>query len=230
MSLSGDLKWISCHFKVTEVGPIRDREETKKRILQAVGSILEKSGFNNIGINNIAREAGVDKVLIYRYFGGLPELVHEFAEQGDFWPSLRDIAPGDLELSEGSLADSSLALLKGYLRELKNRNTAQELLRGELAGKTELSSETAEIRERQGRQLIDLLSLDNEFSRSLDVPAVAAVLSAGFTFLLLRAKTSGTYLGIDLNSDEDWDRIEKALELLVRSLFSFHEQCRDIET
>ncbi len=223
MSLQSDLKWVSCHFRVAEVLKIRDREETKKRILEAVASILEKKGFNNIGINNIAREAGIDKVLIYRYFGGLPELLHVFAEQGDFWPSLADIAPGELELSEGSMADSSLALLNGYLRELKKRNMAQELLRGELAGKNDLSAETAEIRERQGKQLIEMLSLGSDLSRDLDIPAVAAILSAGFTYLLLRAKTSGTYLGIDLNSDEDWKRIEKALELLVRSLFSLHQ-------
>ena len=151
---------------------IRDREETKKRILEAVGSILERKGFNNIGINNIAREAGIDKVLIYRYFGGLPELLHEFAEQGNFWPSLADIAPGELELSEGSMADSSLAMLNGYLRELKKRNMAQELLRGELAGKNDLSAETAEIRERQGKQLIEMLSLGSNLSRDLDIPAL----------------------------------------------------------
>ncbi len=223
MSLLSDLKWVSCHFRVTEVLKIRDREETKKRILEAVGSILEKRGFNNIGINNIAREAGIDKVLIYRYFGGLPELLHKFAEQGNFWPSLADIAPGELELSEGSMADSSLALLNGYFRELKKRDMAQELLRGELAGKNDLSAETAEIREKQGKQLIEMLSLGTDFSRDLDIPAVASILSAGFTYLLLRAKTSGTYLGIDLNSDEDWKRIEKALELLVRSFFSLHK-------
>jgi hypothetical protein len=53
----------------------RDRAATEERILAAVGQVLARDGFGAIGVNAIAREAGVDKVLIYRYFGGLPELL-----------------------------------------------------------------------------------------------------------------------------------------------------------
>ena len=45
----------------------RDKEETKARILAAVGKLLAASGFRQLGINAIAREAQVDKVLIYQY-------------------------------------------------------------------------------------------------------------------------------------------------------------------
>lgn len=223
MSLFGDLKWVMCHLLVTGVSSIRDRHETKAKILEAVGTILEKKGFSGIGVNNIAREAGVDKVLIYRYFGGLAELLHEFAEQGDYWPTLGEIAPGD-PVSLRSPAESSIALLKGYLRELKKRNAAQELLRGELVERNDLSVETAEFRERQGRELIDMLSVEGHIREDLDIPAVAALLSAGFTYLLLRSKTAGTYLGIDLNSDKEWQRIEDALELLVNGMFSLYDE------
>ena len=51
--------------------PARDREATKARILGAVGVVLARDGFGAVGVNAIAKEAGVDKVLIYRYFGGL---------------------------------------------------------------------------------------------------------------------------------------------------------------
>jgi AcrR family transcriptional regulator len=53
----------------------RDRAATEERILTAVGEVLARDGFAAIGVNAIARQAGVDKVLIYRYFGGLPELL-----------------------------------------------------------------------------------------------------------------------------------------------------------
>ena len=53
----------------------RDKEETKMRIVTAVGRQLAKGGFRDLGVNSIAKEAGVDKVLIYRYFGGLPLLL-----------------------------------------------------------------------------------------------------------------------------------------------------------
>ena len=65
----------------------RDRAATEERILAAVGEVLARDGFGAIGINTIAREAQVDKVLIYRYFGGLPELLKTWGASGRFWPS-----------------------------------------------------------------------------------------------------------------------------------------------
>ena len=38
----------------------RDKAETKARILAAVGKLLAESGFKSLGVNAIAREAGVD--------------------------------------------------------------------------------------------------------------------------------------------------------------------------
>ncbi len=54
---------------------IRDKEATKQRLIDAVGKILAERGFQNIGVNAIAKEAGVDKVLIYRYFDSLEGLL-----------------------------------------------------------------------------------------------------------------------------------------------------------
>lgn len=67
---------------------VRDKEETKARILAAVGKLLAESGFRSLGVNAIAREAGVDKVLIYRYFEGLPSLLRCFAQEGGGSPLL----------------------------------------------------------------------------------------------------------------------------------------------
>ncbi len=204
---------------------IRDREETKRHILRAVGTILENSGFQDIGINNIAREAGVDKVLIYRYFGGLKELLHVFVEQGGLWPKTDDITTDDPgTLKDLPLPQASIVLLKGYLRELRNNPSAQEILREELVRRDGLASETAVAREKQGRDLVNILKLEPGLSENIDITAVASLLSAGFTYLLLRAKTTGVYLGMDLKSEEDWDRIEMTLEEIVRAIFNYAEQ------
>lgn len=50
-------------------------KETEKRLLEAVSKIIEEEGFTQIGINRIAKKAQCDKVLIYRYFGGLDGLL-----------------------------------------------------------------------------------------------------------------------------------------------------------
>ncbi|RJF88756.1 TetR/AcrR family transcriptional regulator [Oleomonas cavernae] len=50
-------------------GP-RDRAATQARLVAAAGNVLARDGFAALGVNRIAVEAGCDKVLIYRYFGG----------------------------------------------------------------------------------------------------------------------------------------------------------------
>jgi len=44
--------------------PIRNREATRARLIESVGNLLAREGFRAVGINAVAREAGVDKVLI----------------------------------------------------------------------------------------------------------------------------------------------------------------------
>ena len=56
-------------------------KETEKRLLEAVSRVIEDEGFTKIGINRIARQAQCDKVLIYRYFGGLDGLLVAWAKQ-----------------------------------------------------------------------------------------------------------------------------------------------------
>ncbi|HRW79035.1 MAG TPA: helix-turn-helix domain-containing protein, partial [Candidatus Sabulitectum sp.] len=53
----------------------RDSEKTREAIMDALERILTREGFTGVGVNALAREAGVDKVLIYRYFGSLEGLL-----------------------------------------------------------------------------------------------------------------------------------------------------------
>lgn len=195
----------------------RNRDQTTERILKAVGVLLSRSGFRALGVNAIAREAGVDKVLIYRYFGGLPKLLEAFADRGDFWPSDAELLP------PGSSADpdpKALALRAsralGLLAQaLRSRPETQAILVWELFERNELTDALATARERQGLRILGTLpSLPH-----VDVPAVAAILSAGITQLVLRARTADRYNGIDLRSDVGWARIESAGQWLVESLF-----------
>ena len=49
----------------------KDRNQTERRILDAVGTIVETEGFEAVGVNAVASVSGVSKVLIYRYFGSI---------------------------------------------------------------------------------------------------------------------------------------------------------------
>ena len=45
-----------------------------------MGTVLEQDGFEKMGVNLVARRAGIDKVLIYRYFGSFDGLLSAFGE------------------------------------------------------------------------------------------------------------------------------------------------------
>ena len=191
-----------------------ERENTEARILDAVGSILSRKGFSHLGINGIAREAGVDKVLIYRYFGGLQKLLRAYFSSRKYWPSTDDIiqTAGDHGADPAARA---YAILRGYLRELKKSDAARQVLRGEIAGREDVSAKTAEERYRQGMELLDLL----RGSAGEGLTEMAALLSAGFTFLLLRRDVSSRYLGLDLHREETWERLENTIYLMVKLFF-----------
>jgi AcrR family transcriptional regulator len=53
----------------------RNSDDTRQRLLDAALQELLDQGFVGFGINAIARRAGCDKKLIYRYFDGLDGLV-----------------------------------------------------------------------------------------------------------------------------------------------------------
>ena len=201
----------------------KDREQTRARILQAVGRLLAQSGFRELGVNSIAREAGVDKVLIYRYFGGLAELLKAFAEDSDFWPGLPELVREAGEPPAGrSEAERAKFLLRAFGRSLRKQPLTQEIMRWELLERNELTDALARSREDQGLALFDALDRQDD----LDLRALGSLLAAGQTYLILRSKTVDVYNGLHLNSEEDWARIERATSFLVDAAFAMKEAAK----
>ena len=200
----------------------KNAEETRQRILDALGRLLAKGGFHAVGVNALARAAGVDKVLIYRYFGGLSQLLRSFAMQGGFWPGLHELAGGSLkELATLPAAAIGSRILKGHLRQLLKRDNTREIMRWELVERNELTDELARTREQQGLQLLEMMqSLPVALPPDSDFPAVAALLHAGITYLVLRAKTADVYNGVELGTEAGWKRIEAAIDELTAAYFA----------
>jgi AcrR family transcriptional regulator len=194
----------------------RDREETRKRILAAMGRLLARKGSRGLGINAIAREAQVDKVLIYQYFGGLNQLYRAFALEGNTFPSLEEVAEGRLQkLSNLSPAEGAKAMILGFGRSIRRRPITKEMMRWELQERNGLTEALAKERERQSQEWLALAPN----LHGADLAAVSSILVAGQVFLTLRAKTADTYNGIDLHSESGWKRIEDAVALLSDLFF-----------
>lgn len=90
---------------------MKNRVETEQKIIKAVEYVVHMHGFTALGINKVAKQAGVSKVLIYRYFGSFRLLlVHCINERKlnpppEHLPSLVNF--GSLSLKEmlGNLID-----------------------------------------------------------------------------------------------------------------------------
>lgn len=74
----------------------RNRQQTEKRIVEAAITLLAEEGFNGFGVNAVASKAGVDKVLIYRYFSGLEGLLEFIGNTEVLFPSAVALLDGDL--------------------------------------------------------------------------------------------------------------------------------------
>jgi AcrR family transcriptional regulator len=196
----------------------RDVDATKRRLVEAVGTILARDGFLGVGVNAVAQEARTDKALIYRYFGGLPELLEAYAESASFWPTVEEMAGGSAaELAAMPLLDRWEHALRHYIAEIRKRPTTQEILAWELTERNELTARLEDVRERRGLQLMKVLAVDAP--PGVDVAAVSALFASSVHYLVLRARQIRVFNGIDLRTDEGWARIQDvALSMVCGAL------------
>jgi AcrR family transcriptional regulator len=195
----------------------RDREATMRLLVDAVGRVLARQGFRAVKVNVVAREAGVDKVLIYRYFGGLPGLVAAFAHSGDFWPDVEELVGGDAQAFAAlPFADRMAVGLRNYLRSLLQRPLTQEILAWRFLEQNELTDALDTARGQTGNRLMQLVE-SGEVPPSLDLAALYAVLGGAVNHLVVRSRTEKHFVGLPLDDPGTWRRLEAMLERLVRS-------------
>jgi AcrR family transcriptional regulator len=205
---------------IVEAGPRpRDRAATEERILAAVGEVLARDGFGAVGVNAIARAAGVDKVLIYRYFGGLPELLRTWGASGRFWPTVDELVGDDgPRLASMPLAQRFAVFFDRFIDALRRRPLTVEILAAEIVQRNELTAILEAEREQWGEQ-VEAAFGGPEWAQQPHLRGSMLVLVAGVQYLLVRARTIRIFGGIDLQSDEGWAQLKAALAGLGRQLF-----------
>jgi AcrR family transcriptional regulator len=201
-----------------------DSERTRLRLIEAATEIVRSDGLSALGVNAVARKAGVSKVLIYRYFGSLEGLFRAAVEQLD----LTKTGTVDLaSLESTGAAGIGRAMAEG-LRTLHDSLAADEfglqLMADELTPGGALGAEIgallADVRERQGtattRRVTKLLSgIAGASPGNADMEALLAIASAAITYLTLRARSVSVYNGVRIDSATGWDRICTTLGRLV---------------
>ncbi|EAQ02081.1 transcriptional regulator, TetR family protein [Pseudooceanicola batsensis HTCC2597] len=190
------------------------REKTEQAILEALEAQLIEGGMQSVGVNAIAKRAGVSKELIYRYFDGLPGLMSAWMQGRDYWSSKAGVLRAD---DTSNLTPA--ALIRGMLREqetvLARDQAVAAVRRWELIERTEVGDRLRARREREARTFINRL---DGLTDAADVPAFVGVLLAGILYLSLRAKTEDVFLGVPLRTEEGWGRIWNAVDLMISAL------------
>jgi len=216
MGLAGEMHMSAEHHAAT--GRPRNREATKKLLTEAMGRVLARQGFTAVGVNTVAREAGVDKVLIYRYFGGLPGLVAAFSREGDFWPSFDELIGGDKEAFLAlPRAERMVIVARNYMRGIRSRPMTQEILAWRFLEYNQLTEALDTVRASIGARLFEFIW--GGVPGDLDIEAFNAVIGGAINHLAVRARQEKTFAGLDLAAPESWERIEAMLARIIRAMF-----------
>ena len=191
----------------------RSRLKTEQRLLDAVGSILLEQGYPAVGINAIARRAGCDKVLIYRYFGGFNELLLAFAETTTLWWEVDEIITESAEeCSSIPLPDYLQSLLNRYVQSLESRPLALEIMAWEMSAQNSLTQRLARTRGERGMELVKRIRAYYQ-QPNIDIGGILGVFGAAINYLVIRTrKQSQQY------KTEEWWRLQQTIAKLLQAL------------
>ncbi|OWV73676.1 TetR family transcriptional regulator [Rhizobium sp. R339] len=197
---------------------VRDRGATERAILAAAKSLLAAEGFQNFGINAVARRAGCDKQLIYRYYGGLDGLVEAIGADLGNW--VRDRIPEDTGgmflLTYGDLMER-LALL--LLDALRSDPLMRRILAWEISENTEQVRRLSEARSKALALWLERMRGSLAPPKGVDTAAINAVIIAAIQHLVLAGAAGGQCAGLALKTPKDWEKAATALKRIVRGVY-----------
>ncbi len=198
---------------------IKNKKETKQKLLDAVGKILIEDGFQNLGINAVAKKAGISKVLIYRYFNDFDGLLSSFAEQKDYWLNEGSAFTDFLDhAKENDMRSAAPKLFQNMFNDLIRNRELQEIKRWELFENNPVIENIGKMREeigiKQMKKVAEILKSDEK-----EIQETTAVIIAGLYYLALRSKTTEMFNGINLRTKEGQERITRAIETILNKLF-----------
>ena len=196
----------------------RDRAATEERLLNAVGEVLAREGFKALGVGSVAREAGVDKVLIYRYFGGLPGLLQAWGASGRFWPRVADLLAREGEgFLQRPAAERWASFFEHFIDELRARPLTLAVLAAEVDARNELSAILESEREEWGAEATRVLG-GEAFAEATHLRGVTLLVVAGVQYLALRARRIRIFGGVDIQSDAGWAELKASIRVLAERL------------
>ncbi len=186
----------------------------REKILTAIGRMIVRDGLVGIGVNAVAREAGCDKVLIYRYFGDLDGAYAAFAARSDFWWSLDDLTR-DIDPARVSLAEVMKLILRRHAQAIRSRPITLAVMAAEPLRRTALVVALEVVRERRSVELARWIGEHFSLPKAVDLEAIGMILGVAVNYLAVRAQKIRMMSGVPIRTDQDWERISAALDSVI---------------
>jgi len=187
----------------------RNRGATETVILDAVGELVEAGGFENLGINAVAAQAGVSKMLIYRYFESMDGLIAAYVRQYDFWINFDEEFPAD-----ENLRDFVKQMFRNQIANLRTNNTLRKFYRWELTSYNDHVKQLREQREAAGVRLIQAGSKVTG-KPDAEIAGLVTIFSAAISYLSLLEENCDVYNGIPIQEEAGWQQIENTVNQMI---------------
>ena len=197
---------------------IKNRVQTEAAIFRAARDLLAEEGFQGFGINAIARRAGCDKQLIYRYYGGLDGLLDAIGADLGGW--VRERIPEDTGgmflLTYRDLMER-LALL--YMEALRDDPLVCRIIAWEVSKDTPQVRRLAEARSKALGKWLDRMRGSLTAPKGVDAQTVNGILFAAIQHLVISSVATGEFAGLPLRSEKDWEKVAASIRRLVRGIY-----------
>jgi len=195
---------------------MKDKENTKRRLIRAVGEVIRLEGFDALSASKVARYAEVDRKLVSRYFGALNHLIEAYVVENDYWLSFTDHIN---EILKSNSYPGSKELITSVLQNQFNyfyaEKDMQRLILWELTTNSPLMKSIHNARESMGQKLLELTDVHFKGS-NVNFRAIGALLVGGIYYTILHTiYNGGTFTDLDIKSDQGQFEIQKAIEQIV---------------
>lgn len=194
--------------------PIGTSRCVRDRLLEAMGDLLARSGFQGASLEAVAAVSGVDRATVLRHFKDIDALVAAFGQSPLYWPSVAEL--------RGDVPDRFAAMpfraqvsqyFKATIRGLLVRPRTLSILAWELLDRHPLTRLLEVPRMRSSLEFFQ--DAAGEISESVDLNTLVAVLSGAAIFLAVRSRQSGVCSGLNLYDDADRERVDHVLDQLT---------------
>lgn len=197
--------------------PIGKPRTVRQRLLEALGDLLARQGFDGLSLEAVAKAAGLERAVVLRHFQDLDDMVTAFGQSATFWPSVAELRAEAGEPFAAMSPKSQLSyFFKATIRGLLARPRTLDILAWELMSRNRYTRLLEYPRVRSALEFFE--SVTGDVPESLDLTAVVAVLGGAAMFLSVRSRQTGVFGGLNLYDDADRERVDRVLDLILAGI------------